>query len=84
LHCDAGAEYSTRHEFVNDQQSTDTGAIKSATSVAAALLDQSDNFGTIEPGKLADIVAVKGDPIADISELTRVSFVMKGGTIYKQ
>jgi imidazolonepropionase-like amidohydrolase len=59
-------------------------AIKSATSVAAQLLDQSDNFGTIEAGKLADIVAVKGDPIADISELTRISFVMKGGTIYKQ
>jgi imidazolonepropionase-like amidohydrolase len=59
-------------------------AIKSATSVAAGLLEQSDNFGTIEPGKLADIVAVKGDPIADISELTRVSFVMKGGVIYKQ
>ncbi|MDP9203811.1 MAG: amidohydrolase family protein [Gemmatimonadota bacterium] len=59
-------------------------AIKSATSVAAQLLDQSDNFGTIEAGKLADIVAVKGDPIADISELTRVTFVMKGGIIYKQ
>jgi imidazolonepropionase-like amidohydrolase len=59
-------------------------AIKSATSVAAQLLDQSENFGTVEAGKLADIIAVKGDPIADISELTRVSFVMKGGTIYKQ
>ena len=59
-------------------------AIKSATSVAASLLDQGDNFGTIDAGKLADIVAVKGDPIADISELTRVSFVMKGGVIYKQ
>ncbi|MDQ6872107.1 MAG: amidohydrolase family protein [Gemmatimonadota bacterium] len=59
-------------------------AIKSATSVAAELLGQSDNFGTIEPGKLADIVAVKGDPIADIGELTRVSFVMKAGAIYKQ
>jgi imidazolonepropionase-like amidohydrolase len=59
-------------------------AIKSATSVAASLLDQSDNFGTIEAGKLADIVAVKGDPIADISELTRVSFVMKAGVVYKQ
>ena len=59
-------------------------AIKSATSVAARLLDQSENFGTIEAGKLADIVAVKGNPLADISELTRVSFVMKGGVIYKQ
>jgi imidazolonepropionase-like amidohydrolase len=59
-------------------------AIKSATSVAAQLLGQSENFGTIEAGKLADIVAVRGDPIADIGELTRVSFVMKGGAIYKQ
>jgi imidazolonepropionase-like amidohydrolase len=48
------------------------------------VLLQGDNFGTIEAGKFADIVAVKGDPIADIGELTRVSFVMKGGTIYKQ
>lgn len=59
-------------------------AIKSATSVAAQLLDQSENFGTLEPGKLADIVAVRGNPLTDISELTRVSFVMKGGVIYKQ
>jgi imidazolonepropionase-like amidohydrolase len=59
-------------------------AIKSATSVAAQLLGQSENFGTIEAGKFADIVAVKGDPLSDISELTRVSFVMKGGVIYKQ
>lgn len=58
-------------------------AIQSATSVAAQLLGQSDNFGTIESGKLADIVAVRGDPISDISELTRVSFVMKSGAIYK-
>lgn len=63
---------------------TPMAAIKSATSVAADLLDQSENFGTIEAGKLADIVAVKGDPIADISELTRVSFVMKAGVVYKQ
>ena len=59
-------------------------AIKSATSVAAQLLDQSENFGTLEPGKLADIVAVRGNPLTDISELTRVTFVMKGGVIYKQ
>src|SRR5215210_3202485 len=59
-------------------------AIKSATSVAARLLDQAENIGTIEAGKLADIVAVKGDPLSDISELTRVSFVMKGGVVHKQ
>ena len=63
---------------------TPMAAIKSATSVAAKLLDQGDNFGTIETGRLADIVAVKGDPLTDISELTRVSFVMKGGVVYKQ
>jgi imidazolonepropionase-like amidohydrolase len=58
-------------------------AIRSATSVAARLLGQESQFGTIEPGKLADIVAVRGDPLADITELERVSFVMKGGVIYK-
>ena len=47
-------------------------AIQSATSVAAALLDQQDNLGAIEAGKFADIVAVAGDPLKDITELERV------------
>jgi imidazolonepropionase-like amidohydrolase len=59
-------------------------AIKSATSVAAALLEQSENLGTIAPGRFADIIAVKNDPLQDISELERVAFVMKGGVVYKQ
>jgi len=59
-------------------------AIQSATSVAASLLDEQANLGAIEPGKLADIVAVAGDPLADIHELERVRFVMKGGVVYKQ
>ena len=59
-------------------------AIQSATSVAAELLGQEANLGTVEPGRYADVVAVKGDPLADIAELERVSFVMKGGTVYKQ
>ena len=59
-------------------------AIHSATSVAAALLGQEADLGSIEPGRYADIVAVKGDPLADITELERVSFVMKGGVVYKQ
>jgi len=42
-----------------------------------------DKIGSIEAGKYADIVAVSGDPIADIGELERVKFVMKGGTIVK-
>jgi imidazolonepropionase-like amidohydrolase len=56
-------------------------AIQSATSVGAALLDQEDNLGSIEAGKYADIIAVDGDPLRDITELERVKFVMKGGVV---
>ena len=59
-------------------------AIRAATIWGATLLDQQDRFGSIEPGKFADLVAVAGDPTADISELERVHFVMKGGVVYKQ
>src|SRR6185503_5954416 len=62
---------------------TPMAAIKSATSVAAQLLGQENEFGSIEAGRLADIVAVERDPLTDISELERVTFVMKGGVIYK-
>jgi imidazolonepropionase-like amidohydrolase len=58
-------------------------AIQSGTVVPAELLGWSDKAGTIEKGKWADIVAVSGDPLKDISELKRVKFVMKGGTLYK-
>src|SRR5216117_2672664 len=57
-------------------------AIQSGTSVAAALLGQEQNFGTIAPGLYADIIAVAGDPTRDITELQRVKFVMKGGAVY--
>jgi imidazolonepropionase-like amidohydrolase len=59
-------------------------AIRSATSEAAALLGTQEKVGTIEPGKLADIVAVRGDPLADITILEKVDFVMKGGVVYKK
>ena len=59
-------------------------AIKSATIVGAKLLRLEKEIGTVEAGKAADLVAVPGDPIADIKQMTRVSFVMKGGVIYKQ
>jgi imidazolonepropionase-like amidohydrolase len=57
-------------------------AIQSGTSVAAALLGQEQNIGAIAPGLYADLVAVAGDPLRDITELQRVKFVMKGGTVY--
>jgi imidazolonepropionase-like amidohydrolase len=59
-------------------------AIQSATIVGATLLEQQDRFGSIEAGKFADIVAVAGNPVTDITELERVQFVMKGGVVYKK
>jgi imidazolonepropionase-like amidohydrolase len=58
-------------------------AIRSGTVVPAELLGWSDKVGTIEAGKWADVVAVSGDPLKDITELKRVKFVMKAGTVYK-
>ena len=58
-------------------------AIRAGTLVPAELLGWSDKVGAIEKGKWADIVAVSGDPLKDITELKRVKFVMKGGTVYK-
>jgi imidazolonepropionase-like amidohydrolase len=58
-------------------------AIRSATVVPARYLEIADRLGTVEAGKLADIIAVPGDPLTDIAVLQRVSFVMKDGVIYK-
>jgi len=58
-------------------------ALKAATSVDAELFGISDRLGTLTAGKLADIVAVPGDPLADIRATERVFFVMKEGLIYK-
>jgi imidazolonepropionase-like amidohydrolase len=58
-------------------------AIQSATSMAAQLLDQSENLGSIEKGRYADLVAVDGDPLQDVSRLEHVRFVMKGGQVYR-
>jgi len=58
-------------------------AIRTATSAAAELLNQSEHIGTIEAGKYADIIAVSGDPLKDITVLDHVGFVMKGGVVYK-
>jgi imidazolonepropionase-like amidohydrolase len=58
-------------------------AIRSATSVAARFLGIDDRLGTIEPGKLADIIAVDGDPLADIGRMLTVHFVMKEGEVVR-
>jgi imidazolonepropionase-like amidohydrolase len=58
-------------------------ALKAATSVNAELFGISDRLGTLEPGKLADIIAVPGDPTQDIRQTERVFFVMKEGVTYK-
>lgn len=59
-------------------------AIQSATLEGAKLIGIEKDLGTVETGKIADLVAVPGDPLADISLMTKVSFVMKAGTVYKQ
>ena len=57
--------------------------LRAATVNSAALLGWGDRIGTIEPGKLADIIAVDGDPLKDVKDLQRVRFVMKGGDVIK-
>ena len=62
---------------------TPMSAIVSATSLNARILNWSDRVGSLEAGKLADLIAVPGDPLADITALERVGFVMKGGVVYR-
>ena len=57
--------------------------IKAATIEAATLLGMENDVGTVATGKFADLVAVPGNPLADITVVTQVNFVMKGGIIYK-
>jgi imidazolonepropionase-like amidohydrolase len=59
-------------------------AIQAGTLSAATLLGRDAELGSLERGKLADIVAVAGDPVQDIRMLQHVDFVMKGGAVFKQ
>ncbi len=63
---------------------TPAQALMSATSLSAQLLGWEDRVGAIEPGLYADIIAVDGNPLEDITEMEDVDFVMKGGVVYKR
>jgi imidazolonepropionase-like amidohydrolase len=62
---------------------TPIDAIRAATSSAADLIGDAADIGSIQPGRYADIIAVDGDPLADIRQLEHVAFVMKSGIVYK-
>jgi imidazolonepropionase-like amidohydrolase len=70
--------------FIVKYGMTPMQAIQSATSSAADLIGRSSQFGSIKPGKYADVVAVSGDPLKDVSVLENVQFVMKDGVVYRQ
>jgi len=70
-------------EYYVEYGMTPMQAIRTGTSVAAELLGWSETAGTVEAGKWADLVAVGGDPLKDITELQNVKFVMKSGAIFK-
>jgi imidazolonepropionase-like amidohydrolase len=62
---------------------TPAGAIRAATFSSADLVDRARDIGTLEAGKYADIIAVSGNPLVDVTTLEHVGFVMKGGVVYK-
>ncbi|MDP6790101.1 MAG: amidohydrolase family protein [Candidatus Marinimicrobia bacterium] len=84
---DCGVSYhgdnATEFKFMVEAGMPPMEAIQSATVAAAEMLGVEDKFGSVEKGKAADIIAVKGNPLRDITVLENVAFVMKGGTVVK-
>lgn len=82
----AGAHGRNAEEFiyrVNDGGETPMGALLSAASVAATSLGLAETIGTVAPGFEADLIAVEGNPLDDITAVRHVAFVMKAGKIYR-
>ena len=67
-----------------DRGMTPMQALRAATVTSAELIERDDELGRLEPGFLADVIAVRGDPAQDIATLLDVQFVMKDGRIYKR
>ncbi len=80
----AHGENAQEFVFMVQDGMTPMEAIQAATRSAATLIGAEKDIGTVEPGKYADLVAVPGDLLADIALVRKVSFVMKGGVIYRQ
>ena len=78
-----GLNEAKEFEYYVSYGMTPMQAIHTATTTASELLGWSDKMGTVEAGKWADLVAVSGDPLKDITELQRVKFVMKSGMVFK-
>ena len=79
-HGDNGKQFAYMVEY----GMTPMQAVQAATVHAAELLGWSDQVGAIAVGRYADIIAIKGDPLSDVSLFENISFIMKGGSIYKQ
>jgi imidazolonepropionase-like amidohydrolase len=77
-------ENADEFEMMVDAGMSPADAIRSATMTSAELLGVEDKLGSLESGKLADLIAVSGSPLEDISALTHVNFVMKAGVVVKQ
>lgn len=82
----AGAHGRNAEEFIGRVEhcgQTPMGALVSANSVAADSIGMADSLGRLAPGYEADIIALDGDPVADLTAVRRVVFVMRGGVVYK-
>src|SRR5579859_6996383 len=78
-----GQASATMFPHLHDAGMPPLDILRAVTTIAAEMLGWQDRIGTIEAGKFADLVAVSGDPLADITELERVRFVMKNGEVVK-